>query len=187
VTPSTGAVELFGRIIHALSAVRSARLIADRVGVGFQASNLDDNFSVLDNLRTLHETTRRGRVPNDRLARIITSLGLFGREGDMLEQRAHTLSGGQKQRVALGRLLLPKPSLILLDEPTAALDSDGEYGKRHAYGVLEDFAQQDDATVIMVSHDAEAEAIATRRVVVENGLIVENRHLQSSATPVVAG
>jgi putative ABC transport system ATP-binding protein len=189
VRPEVGTVELFGQDINELSDRRRSKLVAARVGVGFQAANLDDGFSVLDNLTMLHETTRHGRVPRDRLARIVTQLGLFGTDGSMLEQSAHTLSGGQKQRVSIGRLLLPRPELLLLDEPTAALDSGGTYGKRHTYEVLQEFVEADGATLVMVSHDAEAESIATRRVVVEDGAIVADEYLASAppATHITEG
>jgi putative ABC transport system ATP-binding protein len=186
VKPVVGSVELFGQDINDLPARRRAKLIASHVGVGFQSSNLDEGFNVLTNLKMLHETTRRGPVPNERLAHIVTSLGLFGVNGRMLEQSAHTLSGGQKQRVSIGRLLLPKPDLLLLDEPTASLDSGGTYGKSHTYDVLNEFAEADGSTIVMVSHDAEAESIATRRVVVEDGRVVADEQLVATpSTPVL--
>ncbi len=70
---------------------------------------------------------------------------------DLLEQHPYDLSGGEQQRVALAKVLLTKPRLLLLDEPTKGLD--GGFKKVLA-GILTQLRQQG-LTVLMVSHDVE--------------------------------
>ncbi len=173
ITASAGETYVFGNNMAELDQKQRDELVRTRVGVGFQTSNLDEGRTVYDNLVSLRDTTRslsrtERRQQNGRLASLVVSLGLH----DKLDQIAHTLSGGEKQRVAIGRLLLPDPELILLDEPTASLDSAGTYGKTHIYEVIGDFAARSDATVVVVSHDAEALRFTTRELQVRDGSIV---------------
>ncbi|HSX06024.1 MAG TPA: ATP-binding cassette domain-containing protein, partial [Candidatus Saccharimonadales bacterium] len=125
VQPSEGEVHLFGNNMNNLSQDARQQIIRERVGVGFQAAMLDEGRTVAENISSLHDTTREGRPNRRHAAELLVTLGLRG----MLDRRANTLSGGEKQRVAMARLLLPAPELILMDEPTASLDSGGAYGK----------------------------------------------------------
>ena len=71
--------------------------------------------------------------------------------GHLLGKHPHDLSGGEQQRVALAKVLLTKPKILLLDEPTKGLDS---FFKVKFSGILRKLQQQN-ITVIMVSHDIE--------------------------------
>ena len=90
---------------------------------------------------------------------------------DLLDRRIHGLSGGEAQRVALGRALAARPAVLLLDEPLSALDQatrnemhEWLLKVKHATGV----------TTLHVTHNIEeAEALADRRLVLEEGRIVE--------------
>jgi putative ABC transport system ATP-binding protein len=78
------------------------------------------------------------------------------------------LSGGEKQRVAFARAMVGDPPIILADEPTANLDS-----KRgmELLGLLKQYAKEFERSVAVVSHDAKAEAVADRTMVLEDGRI----------------
>ena len=87
-----------------------------RAGVVFQDSRLFPHMDVAANLRF---GMRRRREPGPALDEIAALLGI----APLLARRPHTLSGGERQRVAIGRALLSRPLLLLMDEPLASLDS----------------------------------------------------------------
>ena len=86
----------------------------------------------------------------------------------ILNQYPYEMSGGQKQRVACARAIVTKPSLILADEPTGALDS------KSAGMLLESFEmmnEQKNATILMVTHDAFTASYCKRILFIKDGKI----------------
>ena len=114
----------------------------------------------------------------------LTRLGI----GDLVGRRPDQLSGGQSQRVALARALASEPDLLLLDEPTAALDAETRVEvRRELRRHLEGF----DGPVVLVTHDPlEALVLADRIVVMEQGRITQvgrpSEIARRPATPYVA-
>jgi putative ABC transport system ATP-binding protein len=82
------------------------------------------------------------------------------------------LSGGEQQRVAIARAVVGSPSVVLADEPTAALD--GENGKA-IMTILADFARAPDRGVLVVTHDPRLVSFADRIVQIEDGSIVREQ------------
>ncbi|MER6948312.1 ATP-binding cassette domain-containing protein [Nonomuraea sp. NPDC000554] len=117
------------------------RFRRDVLGYLFQSYALVENATVADNLE-IAVTARRDR--RSRYHDALERVGLTGRG----KEKVHHLSGGEQQRVALARLLVKRPSLVLADEPTAALDSD------NAAMVLDTLRGMSDAgcTVIIATH-----------------------------------
>ncbi|MBX3728584.1 MAG: ATP-binding cassette domain-containing protein [Candidatus Sumerlaeia bacterium] len=96
--------------------------------------------------------------------------------GEESDRRVEHLSGGQRQRVALARALVPRPALVLADEPTA--HQDRESGRRVAR-LLAEAARRDGTTVLAVSHEAEGQHwLADRRWVLEEGTMKEEGRVQ---------
>jgi putative ABC transport system ATP-binding protein len=89
---------------------------------------------------------------------------------DRREQVPAVLSGGQRQRLAIARALVNEPTLLLADEPTGALDSDG------GQEVLELFRRlhADGQTIVMVTHSPEVARGASRQVRMHDGTVVED-------------
>jgi putative ABC transport system ATP-binding protein len=85
-----------------------------------------------------------------------------------LDVRPRKLSTGQKQRVAIARALVNNPSIILADEPTAALDADTA---RQVMDLLKEHIAMTGASVLMVTHDNRAFSAADRTIVMIDGRI----------------
>jgi molybdate transport system ATP-binding protein len=122
VRPDRGMVQLNGDVLSDTTSAARAREIwvpshRRRIGYVFQDPRLFPHLTVRQNL--LYGRWFRKRVPGGmELDEIIGLLGL----GTLLTRRPTRLSGGEKQRVALGRVLLSRPELLLLDEPLASVD-----------------------------------------------------------------
>lgn len=88
-----------------------------------------------------------------------------------LNDKSSELSGGEKQRLALARLLLLKPEVLLLDEPTASLDKDNQ---KHILDFLAEYAKTNGSKIIMVTHSPElTEDIAQEQIIISNGRVQE--------------
>ncbi len=131
------------------------------IGFVFQDYALFPHLSVEGNLRY---ALRKGQS-----AAAVAELLEVVELGQLRHLRPAQLSGGQRQRVALARALVPAPSLLLLDEPLAALDTDLR-GNLQTY--LADLHQQRSFTALLVSHDrAEIQRLASRVLVLDQGAL----------------
>ena len=125
VRPDRGVVQLNGRVLNDTSMARAREICVPphrrRIGYVFQEPRLFPHLTVRQNL--LYGRWFRRHLPIRKESRmeldeIVELLGL----GPLLTRRPTRLSGGEKQRVALGRVLLSRPELLLLDEPLASVD-----------------------------------------------------------------
>lgn len=162
-----GTVELAGVDLGACSESELARLRRQHVGIVFQFFNLVEGMSALENvaLAALIGGASR-REANDRAHDLLDLLGLLDKAGAV----PSTLSGGQRQRLAIARALVNRPTLLLADEPTGALDSDG------GAEVLELFCRlnRDGQSILMVTHDREVAGRAGRIVRMRDGRVVDD-------------
>jgi len=138
------------------------------MGMVFQAYNLFPHMSVLDNVtlapRHVHGVSRR-----DAEARARELLGRFGLAGETAKY-PDQLSGGQQQRAAMARALVMRPSLVLLDEVTSALDPElvGE-----VLDIIRAMAEAG-TTMILATHEmAFAREVATQVCFLDGGVILE--------------
>jgi len=148
-----------------------------RVGVVFQQHLLFEHLSAVDNVAF---GVRPGRRPTGadrrRAEALLDRLGV----GSVGAQRPSELSGGQAQRVAIARALAIQPSVVLLDEPMAALDVSARAGVRHE--LADWLSDMPDAARILVTHDpVDADALADRVIVMEAGRVTQRGTLPELA------
>ena len=162
-----GVIRLDGQDLAGLTSAAAAGHRARRIGFVFQAFHLLPEFTVRENILMSARTAGivdGGPRADDLLARV----GLAGRGS----QSVTTLSGGERQRVALCRALLPRPALLLADEPTGNLDP---ATAETVLGLLLDLARADGAAVVLVTHDPLVAARADRRLELAQGRL-HQRH-----------
>ncbi len=135
-----------------------------RIGYVFQDARLFPHRSVAQNL---DYGRRMNGLPRDtaHVERVVTLLDI----GALLTRRPAQLSGGERQRVALGRALLSKPRLLLLDEPLGALDQDR---KAEILPYLERLRDEEKVPMVYVSHDPdEIHRLAGQVVMLKGGRV----------------
>jgi len=162
--PDRGTISLDGEIVDDTSKGVHVPAWRRRIGYVFQDARL---FPHLDVAQNLDYGRRMNRVADDpaQRRRVIDLLDI----GHLLDRRPGKLSGGERQRVALGRALLSRPRLLLLDEPLGALD-EGRRAEILPYLVrLRDEAR---IPMVYVSHDpAELRQLATQIVLLKDGRV----------------
>jgi putative ABC transport system ATP-binding protein len=149
--PDEGSITVGGIDVGGAAEDDLARLRRSDIGIVFQFFNLLDDMSALDNvaLAAMLGGSKR-RAAEVRARDLLDVLGLADKAG----ATPPTLSGGQRQRLAIARALANEPTILLADEPTGALDTEG--GRE----VLELFRRlhRDGQTIVMVTHNAEVAA-----------------------------
>jgi putative ABC transport system ATP-binding protein len=175
--PTEGHIVINGKSTSGLDAESLARVRRDHVGFVFQAYNLFPTLTAAENIMlALDVRGVRGAAAWKLAHKALDEVGLSHRARAYPGQ----LSGGQKQRVGLARALAGKPSVILADEPTAALDA--ESGKA-AMELLARVAKDTNRAVLAVTHDHRTLAYADRIIRIEDGLIVgDERPKQASGS-----
>jgi putative ABC transport system ATP-binding protein len=164
--PDAGEVEVLGLDTQRASDGKLARLRNDSIGFVFQAFNLLDHLSVLQNVTLPSAFSRNGKDVDGRAREALRRVGL----SDFANRRPGELSGGQKQRVAIARALFNSPTLLLCDEPTGNLDS--ETG-REVIDFFRELNAKDGVTLLIVTHERRISSVAKRVIAMRDGQIVE--------------
>lgn len=137
-----------------------------RVGFVFQDHHLLGFLTAAQNVAMSLELDRTGDE-RDRRLRSVAMLHAVGL-GDHADAVPSQLSGGQRQRVAVARALVHNPSLILADEPTAALD---RQGGQDLMALMSRLVRETGVTLLMVTHDTRILQIADRVLMMDDGRI----------------
>jgi putative ABC transport system ATP-binding protein len=170
--PTSGSVAVAGSDLGRMSEAALARFRRDRVGFVFQFFHLLPNLTALENVlipAQLKSTTSA----EARARELLDQLGI----AEVADRYPAKLSGGQQQRVAIARALINKPSLLLADEPTGALDT------RSGNQVMELLMglHRSGQTILLVTHDAKlATRYAARVISVLDGKIVDDVRLENA-------
>lgn len=147
-------------------------------GLVFQQFDLFPHYTVLKNVCDAPISVQKrdkAEVEAEAMA-LLDKMGLQGKENAYPYQ----LSGGQQQRVAIARALAKKPSLLLCDEPTGALDY--ATGKQ-ILALLQDQSRKNGMTVVIITHNSALTAMADRVIGIRNGTVAYAR-LNEHVTPV---
>jgi putative ABC transport system ATP-binding protein len=169
--PNTGRISIDGTLVfdNHQAKVDVRRFRRQKFGFVFQKTNLIPFLTAAENVRLSMEIDDQPtKVSRQRAMELLEYLGVAERAQNLPSM----LSGGEQQRVAVARALANRPSLILADEPTAALDS------VHGWQVMELFAKvahEQNAGVIVVTHDHRTLDLFDRILEMEDGKL-QNHH-----------
>jgi len=162
-----GTITVAGEEITGRSEDDLARVRREHIGVVFQFFNLLESMTVLENVALPAMIAgRKRRAAETRARDLLDLLGV----GDKAGTAPGSLSGGQRQRLAIARALANDPTLLLADEPTGALDSDGGQEIIELLSRLNANGQ----TILLVTHDAHVADAAGRVVRMRDGRIVDD-------------
>ena len=157
---TAGVVMLSGVDITKIKDSDSALFRREHLGFVFQDFNLLDTFSVRDNIfLPLVLMGKSYDEMNSRLLPLAAKLGI----SDLLDRYPYEISGGQKQRTAVARALITNPDILLADEPTGAINRDGQ-------------------TILMVTHSVKAASSASRVLFIKDGEVYHQIYKGISAT-----
>jgi putative ABC transport system ATP-binding protein len=168
-SPTSGTVQIRGRSTTGLDSEELAGLRRDNVGFVFQSYHLFPTLTAAENVRLVLDV-RGDRSPGARL-KAVAALATVG-----LSHKANAfpreLSGGEQQRVAIARAIVGDASVILADEPTAALDSENGHA---VMTVLAEIAKDPARALFIVTHDPRIMPFADRILRIEDGRIVSDQ------------
>jgi putative ABC transport system ATP-binding protein len=161
-----GTITVAGELVTGRTEDELSRLRRRHIGIVFQFFNLLEGMTVLENVALPAVIAgRKRRMAETRARDLLDLLGI----GDKASTVPGMLSGGQRQRLALARALANEPTLLLADEPTGALDSEGGQEVIELLSRLHAGGQ----TIVLVTHDPSVAAAAERVVRMRDGRMVE--------------
>lgn len=163
--PTSGSIRTNGTEVGSLRGGAAAAYRRKSVGYVFQANNLVTYLTARENLLLMQKIGGGSkRDARRRASQLLEELGLSQRADALVTQ----LSGGERQRVAIGRALMNDPQLVLVDEPTASLDS--LRGRQVVQSLIAEVKARDKLG-IMVTHDPEMAALADRVLELHDGAL----------------
>jgi putative ABC transport system ATP-binding protein len=163
--PTAGTVVIDGKDLGGMTNQQRTTLRKTTVGFVFQKYNLLPTLSAEDNIKLVEYIGGRSMSFTPEFEEVLKLLGIT----DRLKHKPRALSGGQQQRVAIARGIVNKPAILLADEPTGNLDSQNSAA---VLGVIKDLNERTGQTILMITHDPEAAAYASRTVHIRDGRIV---------------
>lgn len=173
--PDTGTIQVAGVEINKLSRSKLADWRAANLGYIFQTHNLVPVLTAYENVELpilLLPFSRMER--HRRVSLALEAVGLEDRAGHYPRQ----LSGGQEQRVGIARAIVTHPAIVVADEPTGSLDAETS---EQIEILLQRLNRELDITLLMVTHDNQTAGIASRRLLLDQGRIVDAKTPPSEA------
>lgn len=168
VTPTSGTVTIDDRPVTGASPAERTRIRREDVGLVFQQPHLLPSLTALEQLQLTEALS--GTRPRDSRRAAREALAAVGME-KAADRRPHQLSGGMRQRVNIARALMGRPAVMLVDEPTAALDHDRS---AEVMELLARLTHERDLATVVVTHDLEFLPVADRSVHMRDGRVSEH-------------
>lgn len=163
VKPTAGRISLQATDISSFTGRKLVAYRGKEIGYLFQNFELLDNLTVRENIvlpLSIHGVSAKDT------ASFLQELATRFDIANELDKFPAQLSGGQKQRAAAARALILKPSIVLADEPTGALDSKNS---KILLDMLSEINKEDQKTIMMVTHDANAASYCSRIIFIQDG------------------
>lgn len=160
---TSGQIVIGGKDITQMKSVQLSEFRRKKLGFIFQDFNLLDTLTAQENIilpLTISAVNHREAL--SRTDEVAETLGIT----DVMKKYPYQMSGGQRQRVAAARAIVSKPSMVLADEPTGALDSKSS---RILLESMEKLNVDLSATILMVTHDAFAASYCKRILFIKDG------------------
>jgi putative ABC transport system ATP-binding protein len=165
-TPTSGTVSVNGTNYTDLSKKERDQVRLESIGFVLQAYHLLPYLTVADQFKLVDKVKPEANLTEDELNNVLEMLDIK----ELLDKFPGELSGGQQQRVAIARALYPNPSIILADEPTAALDSSRVVVVAK---LLKDLAVKHHKSVVVVTHDSRLMAAADHLYEMTDGYLTQ--------------
>jgi putative ABC transport system ATP-binding protein len=179
--PDEGEVSVAGETLTGRNANELARMRRVHIGIVFQFFNLLEGMTVQENvvMPALIAGVKR-KAAETRARDLLDLLGL----ADKAKAAPATLSGGQRQRLAVARALANRPTVLLADEPTGALDSAGGEEILELFRRLHDDSGQ---TILLITHDQPVADAASRIVRMRDGRVIDDGTTSNAAAGSTSG
>ncbi len=159
-TMDSGSIKVYGKEIAGLKADALSEYRRENLGFIFQFYNLVPNLTVKENIQVCEYLSDAPLDMNE----LLEVLGLTEHQNKFPAQ----LSGGQQQRCAIARALIKNPKLLLLDEPTGALDSKTS---RDILNLLEKINEKYGTTMLLVTHNNSIKNMVHKVIIIKDGQI----------------
>ena len=164
-TPTSGQVFIDGEEISTGKDSIRTDIRRRKIGFVFQRFNLLPTLSAMANLKIAQEIHGNNNPNQEDVHEILKLLGLEKK----IHHKPSELSGGEQQRLAIGRAIINKPSILLADEPTGNLDSQSS---KAVLNMMQELNQSFSQTILMITHNPEAAAVANRLIEMRDGKII---------------
>ncbi len=163
-SPTSGKVLVDGNDFSKMTDADRTRFRRHKIGFVFQRFNLLPTLTARNNIEIAQHIQGNGYNPH-RFEAVVEMLGIK----DKLDYKPYALSGGEQQRVAIARAVICEPKILLADEPTGNLDTENSQVVLNMLRTLNRNFRQ---TIVMITHNPEAAAVADRTIRMRDGYIL---------------